>query len=285
MKLKNEVDARDFWRKYERYSEDFIKQMGDLDVLKMTETTLEEYRDTLVERVMNDEFKSENANKRMRGLRTMLKVVLKRDHKGVENPFREVEAINIDDAGKRKQLEEDEIRLLREKAADDTRLTETAKALLLVTQNTGLGVKELAQLAPEDVVLVGEIPHLKIRTNEFRNYLKTKEREREIPLIGQALEVMKQFPNGFTEYTDPRGVRRLYSQISRFISTTVPGKSFVSYRHRIAYLLRNNEEVKDQWQNAVMGHADKGQTGWYGGPVALEKMHKALMEALPVDNR
>ncbi|RDJ11792.1 DUF6538 domain-containing protein [Rhizobium grahamii] len=284
VKLKNEVDARDFWRKYERYTEDFINQMGDLDVLKMTEATLEEYRDTLVERVMNDEFKSENANKRMRGLRTMLKAVLKRDHKGVENPFREIEAINIDDAGKRRQFEEDEVRLLREKAANSPHLSETAKAMLLLTQNTGLGVKELAQMAPEDVVLSGDYPHLKIRPNEFRNYLKTKEREREIPLVGQALEIMKKFPNGFPEYTEPRGVRRLYSQFSRFFSTAVPGKSYVCYRHRISYLMRNSE-LKDQWQNAVMGHATKGQTGYYGGPVWLSKMHKLLMEALPEDNR
>ena len=284
VKLKNEVDARDFWRKYERYSEDFIKHMGDLDALKMTETTLEEYRDTLVERVMNDEFLSENANRRMRGLRAMLKLVLKRDHKGVENPFREIESIDIDDAGKRQQLEEDEVRLLREKAAVDPHLAETAKALLLVTQNTGLGIKELAQMAPEDVVLTGDYPHLKIRTNQFRNYLKTKTREREIPLIGQALEVMKEFPNGFTEYTDPRGVRRLYSQFSRFFGSTLPGKSFVCYRHRIAYLMRNSK-YKDQWQNAVMGHATKGMTGWYGGPLWLSNMHEALTEVLPEDNR
>lgn len=285
VKLKNEVDARDFWRKYERFSEDFIKQMGDLDVLKMTETTLEEYRDTLVERVMNDEFKSENANRRMRGLRKMLQLVLKRDHKGVQNPFREIESIDIDDAGRREAHTEDEVRLLREKAAEDTHLSETAKALLLVTQNTGLGVKELAQMAPEDVVLTGDYPHLKIRPNQFRNYLKTKEREREIPLVGQALEVMKtKFPNGFTEYTHPKGVRQLYSQFSRFFISTLPGKSFVCYRHRIAYLMRNSEH-KDQWQNAVMGHADKGQTGYYGGSVWLKNMHKALTEALPEDNR
>ncbi|OWV91576.1 DUF6538 domain-containing protein [Rhizobium sp. R693] len=283
-KLMNEVDARSFWRKYERFTEDFVKQMGDLDALKITETTVEEYRDTLVERVMNDEFKSEYANRTMRGIRAMLKTVLKRDHKGVENPFREIDSINVDDAGKREQLEEAEVRLLREKAADDSHLPDAAKAILLVSQNTGLGIKELAQMAPGDVVLDGEYPHLKIRKNEFRNYLKTKEREREIPLIGHALEAMKAFPNGFTEFTDARGPRRLYRHISPFIRATVPGKTFVGYRHRIAYLMRNSEH-KDQWQNAVMGHATSGQTGYYGGPVWLSKMHKLLTEALPEDNR
>lgn len=283
-KLHNDVDGQTFWRKYERTSEDFIEQMGDLDVLKMTDDTMEEYRDNLVERVMNDEFKSGYANKRLGEIRTMLKDVLKRDHKGVENPFRIFETIKLGDAGKRKQLEEDDVRLLREKSADDPHLPEAAKAILLVSQNTGLGIKELAQMAPEDVVLTGEYPHLKIRANQFRNYLKTKEREREIPLIGQAYQAMLKFPNGFTEFTDQRGPRRLYRHISPFINSLLPGKTFVGYRHRIAYLMRNSK-YKDQWQNAVMGHATKGQTGYYGGPTWLENMHTLLMEALPEDNR
>lgn len=283
-KRMNEVDARTFWRKYERHGEDFIEEMGDLDVLKMTEATFEDYRDTLVERVMNDEFKSDYANKRMRTIKNMLHAVLKRDHRGVQNPFREVESIKVDDAGRREAFNEAEVRLIREKAASDPKLLEEVKAFLLLSQNTGLGIKELAQMAPEDVVLEGDCPHLKIRKNKFRNYLKTKEREREIPLIGAALEAMKRFPNGFTEYTDERGPRRLYRHISPFIRATVPGKSFVSYRHRIAELMRNSEH-KDQWQNAVLGHATAGQTGYYGGPLWLSNMKKMLMEALPEDNR
>lgn len=285
-KLKNEVDARSYWRRYERYAEDFIEQMGDMDVLKIDQDTVDKYRDTLSDRVMNDEFKSEYANKGMRYIRSMLKTVMKRDLKGVLNPFREFDTIDVDDATKRVAFTESEVRLIREKLKDST-IPEEAKAVIMISQNTGLGVKELCQMAPEDVCLDGGeegIVHLKIRKNKFRNYLKTKDRERDIALIGDALVWMQKFPRGFENYTDPRGPRRLNRHIQKFIKETVPEKYFIAYRHRIAELMRNSD-FKDQFQNAVMGHATPGRTGYYGGKVWLENTHRTLMETLPIDNR
>lgn len=285
-KLMNEVDARSYWRRYERYAEDFIEQMGDMDVLKIDQDTVDKYRDTLLDRVMNDEFKSDYANKGMRYIRSMLKTVMKRDLKGALNPFREFDTIDIDDATKRVAFTEAEVRLIREKL-EESSIPEEAKAVIMISQNTGLGVKELCQMAPEDVCLDGGeegIVHLKIRKNKFRNYLKTKDRERDIALIGESEKWMQKFPRGFESYTDPRGPRRLNRHIQKFMKETVPEKYFIAYRHRIAELMRNSD-FKDQFQNAVMGHATPGRTGYYGGKVWLENTHKTLMETLPEDNR
>lgn len=279
----NHVDAAQRWRKYERSFEDFVNTMGDLDVLKITPADVSAYRTKLYERVKAREFKSEYANKHMGNIRLVLEAVLDVHHRGTENPFLKFKRIKMKDAGKKVPMNEDDVRAVREKLATSN-MSDEAKAMIVVTQNTGAGIKELCGLAPEDIILDGDCPHIKVRVNEYRKYLKTDERERELPLIGEALEAMKRFPDGFERYRNPRGPGSLNSAFSKFFKPVTPGKTFGSYRHRVAERMRNSD-CKDQHQNAVMGHATPGMTGYYGGKVWLENMQKAMMEALPEDNR
>lgn len=279
----NHVDAAQRWRKYERSFEDFVKHMGDLDALKITPADVSAYRNSLYTRITEGEFKSEYANKHMGNIRLVLDAVLDVHHRGTENSFAKFKRIKMKDAGKKEAMNEDDVRAVREKLATSN-MSDEAKAMIVVTQNTDAGIKELCGLAPDDIVLDGDYSHIKLRPNAYRKYLKTDERERELPLVGEALEAMKKFPNGFERYRYAGGPLSANNAFYKFFRTVTPGKSFGSYRHRIAELMRNSE-CKDQHQNAVMGHATPGMTGYYGGKVWLENMQKALMEALPEDNR
>jgi len=55
---------------------------------------------------------------------------------------------------------------------------------------TGAGPSEICGLELPDVILNAEVPHIWIRANAIRS-LKTKSRERSIPLVGAALNAMR----------------------------------------------------------------------------------------------
>ncbi|WP_157747891.1 hypothetical protein [Sinorhizobium sojae] len=280
---KNEVQAQVIWRKFERTAEFFIAKMGDRDITKLTKKDIVEYRAKLVACVENGEFKSDAGNKYLMNLRQMIREVMETDYEGdFKDPFDKVKRITgFKDDAARLHFTNDEARAIRVKL-DTFKGNQQFKAMMLVAENTGAGVTELCFLAPSDIVLDAEIPHIKLRPNEFRASLKTDERERDLPLIGVALDAMKQYPSGFADYRDPNGPGRVYRAAYALIKPVVPDKSFAGYRHRLVTLLRNSE-AKDQFQNAIMGHATEGMGAHYGGPVWLKNMKKALEDALPAD--
>ncbi len=282
VKNKNETDAANAWKKYETIINFFIEVMGDLDVFKLTSATITKYRTELFNRMERRDFKSERANRYLMTLRLIVRNVLKSydiEEFQIKDAWAKIERFKgFRDEGKRLPFTEDEVKTLRERVKGSNTLPDQLKAMATISENTGCGVKELSFLCPEDIALDVQIPHIKFRPNKHRKSLKTDERERDIPLLGDALEAMKKFPNGFTEYCDPKGPGRANRVLWSFIKKSAPDKSFISYRHRMATLLRNSK-CKDQLQNAVMGHATPGMTGHYGDGVWLEEIKSALEDA------
>lgn len=292
---KTERGTHETWQKFKLAIEDYIKRMGgDVDVLKLERATVKNYRAKLVEAAENGEFGFPYADKRLRTIRQVVGCVLDEYPNEPKNPFADIKPIE-GKGGKGIPFSEDDVKAIREKI-ENSKAGSEVKAMMLVAMNTGTYVSELAKMAPEDIILDGEVPHLKIRLGPFRKELKTDERERDIPLLGIALETMKQFPKGFeARFNDERGVKNLSTACWKFINPLVKetkGKSFKSFRHRFASLLRHRDDdvraaifSKDQIQDALMGHATLGLTGYYGTPVLLAQMKLALEKALPEENR
>ncbi|MDW9768585.1 DUF6538 domain-containing protein [Sinorhizobium meliloti] len=282
VKNKTPEKARKAWKRYETKINEFVKVMGDLDCLKLTRRTVKEYRNKLIERVHNGEFKSAAANEHLEKIRTAWRVVMDHDYEDLNltDPFDKVEGIDFKDGGKREDFTEEEARQIRSRLeAPD--VNEELKALFLIAQNTGCTADELVYMTPDDIVLDHEVPHIKIRPNANRAELKNGHRPRNVPLIGVALEAARKHPNGFPRYCKPYGPDYVSEEAATIIKP-VCDKSFYSYRHRIVTLMRNSD-CKDQFQNAIMGHATTGMTGYYGGPVWLKKLEEALRNALPED--
>lgn len=286
VKNKTPEKARKAWKRYETKINGFVKIMGDLDCLKITKKTVLEYRNELINRVNDDEFKSAAANEYLEKFRTAWRKVIAYEYGelNLPDPFDKVEGIDFKDGGKKEDFTEEEVVAIRRLLETSNTVDPELKALMLISQNTGCGADELVYMTPDDIVLDHECPHLKIRPNANRKELKNGHRPRNMPLIGVALQQAKLFPNGFPRYCTPSGPNKVSEHSAVIIKKVAKDKSFGSYRHRIATLMRNNENIKDQFQDAIMGHGNSGKmTGYYGSKPWLEKLANALKSSLPED--
>ncbi|MCK3776190.1 hypothetical protein MZK49_05535 [Ensifer sesbaniae] len=288
VKNKNEIDEANAWKKYQTIADYFVETMGDLDAVKLTPAIITEYRTKIHSALKAKKFKSDRANRYLMTLRLMYRAVIKiydKEKFNIKDAWEGIERFTgFKDDGKRAPFTEDEVKAIRTDL-EASKIDRQLLAMALVSQNTGFGIKELCFLCPEDIVLDGDTPHIKMRPNALRLELKTDERERDLPLLGASLEAMRKYaPTGFTRFNHPNGPGNASKTLREYIKKSAPKKSFIAYRHRIAELLRNSD-CKDQFQNAVMGHATPGMTGHYGGPVWLTNVKKAIEGALPEDNR
>ena len=89
-------------------------------------------------------------------------------------------------------------RLLAPGALDTMNAEERAVVLIMI--NTGARPSEIINLREARIVLNSSIPHIQLRPDD--RVLKTEQSYRDIPLVGIALDAMRQFPDGFPRYRD-----------------------------------------------------------------------------------
>jgi len=140
-------------------------------------------------------------------------------------------------------------------------LNPEARDAVLVVVETGARPSEIVNLDPAGIILDAEIPHIKIRPTG--RLLKNEVSERDIPLVGMALDAMKRHPEGFPRYRD-RG-----SQLSAVLMKHFKAHDLLPSENHSIYSLRHSfkdrlktvlapEELTDE----LMGHAiDKPKYG------------------------
>ncbi len=154
-------------------------------------------------------------------------------------------------------------------------------------KHTGARPAEIAGLMPEDVFLDDAVPFVWIRPNALRR-LKTASSARMIPLVGEALEVMREvmkapagrgvfYPDDFKwqNVSDAlnMGLRRVGIARGRL--------SAGSYRHTMKAALRV-AGIREDLQRYALGHAGGAVADNYGAPDALlEELRDAFEKALP----
>lgn len=74
-----------------------------------------------------------------------------------------------------------------------------ARAILFVLIETGCRTSEILGLKGKDIILNSDAPYIRVRPAPSRE-VKSLASERDIPLVGIALEAARQFPNGFPAY-------------------------------------------------------------------------------------
>jgi integrase len=265
------------WRPFEAAVNDFLQFYPNADALSIGRKDAYRYRAHLIDEIVADCIKADTANKKLMRLRMILEKVFEVDYHENQNPFRGVRI--KDDAGKRarppfSEVEIDAIqKLLSTSSANDQ-----LKAIIKIGMFTGATCKEICLLEEDDIVLDGDIPHIKIQPNDQRHKVKSGgARHREIPLVGEALEAMRQFPGGFPRYRRDNGGEVVSAAANKLIAV-VTDKTFYSFRHRIADLLRNSG-AQDSLKDAIMGHTTKGMGMHYGAGFTLEKKREALETA------
>jgi len=155
-------------------------------------------------------------------------------------------------------------------------LNEQAKNVLYAFADTGAGLNELTGLRSEDIELDEKLPFIWIRPRKGHS-LKTKFRNRQIPLVGFALEAFKKFPDGFSDYHDrPDSLSGL---LSKYLSdhNLLPSDQHTVYSLRHSFQDRLTAvDAPDRVQAELMGH--KFNREKYGKGPTLEKKMEWMKE-------
>ncbi|KQS73015.1 hypothetical protein ASG39_04670 [Rhizobium sp. Leaf371] len=267
------------FNKYRAAVTDWEKRMGaDLDVLKLDKTTVFNYRTELLKLVSAGELKTDTIRKTIMWLRVIVRHAF--DLNGFkESPFEGLKPIKGKrDEVKRETIEEAQVPLIRQELIDAD-ANEEIRAIVAVLENTGARPKEITGLHEDDIHLDAPIPYIRIRANCNRE-LKNTPSERDIPLVGVALEALKRFPKGFPRYSRNNGSDAFGAAVNKHIEKVAPGKTSYSYRHRLAYLMNLQETIKDTMSDGMLGHAG-GMTAYYGKAYPLHIKLEVLKKALP----
>ena len=162
--------------------------------------------------------------------------------------------------------------------------------LCMALIETGCRPSELANIRPENIRLDADVPHIRIRPTKDRE-LKSGASVRDIPLVGVALEAMRQAPNGFPHYRD-----RSYLLSASLTKAFKARSLFPTKQHRI-YSFRHSFESRMLEAGldfglrcTLMGHRNPRPEYGDGGSLAYRRdellriahpVSEALLESYP----
>ena len=287
---KNKSDRQRYsWEKTKRTSVNYFTDVvGDVSIGDITREMALSYRSWWIERMIpgDSEIKPAKANTANRHIGNMRK--LYEDyyrHIGDEdrlNPFRKM-FFKDEQQTRVPSFEDDFVRskILIPGLFDG--LNDQLKIMIYVLIETGARLSEICNLRPEQIRLNAEVPHLEIKAIDRE--LKTVTSKREIPLVGVALEAMKNCPDGFPHYVD-KGELVSANLMKAFRNRDLfPTPDHVIYSFRHAFEDRMLEaEIDYGLRCYLMGH--KNNRPDYGMKGSLEYRRDQLLKiAHPFDEQ
>lgn len=279
----SDLDHRSKQKKWNRYKEpvaDFKREMGDMDVLQITPKIAADYAVNLGKRIEAKKIKSETAKKKLLFLNAMVERVFNADYPERANPFEKAKIDHSgDDRESRLPFYEDEILAINKKLSEST-CNDQLVAILKIAEYTGCSAKEICLLHESDFFLDEEIPYIRFGPNPNRKSLKTKNRPREVPILGEGLELARKFKKGFPRYCRSGGAEAWGASANSIIQQVVPDKTTYCFRHRMIDLLRaaKTDAALIKW---IVGH-DGSMTGKYGEGYPLDVKLEAIQAALNI---
>jgi len=229
----------------------------------------------LTGKIAAGDIKTNTANRMMSCLSSMHETYKRHYQLDLPTVFRGLH-ITETDAHVREPVPEEWIKMLLEPGKLDG-LNLECQAMLKVVINTGIRPSELILAQPHHICLDHNIPHLQIRA-EGRE-IKTIDSERDVPLLGMALEAMRVFPNGLEHYREkPSGCLPNTNKFLKkhdLVPLDKSGKHMTVYCFRHSFKDRlTSQELPDTITKAVMGHRVEGQR--YGAGPSLEHLARVL---------
>lgn len=265
------------WKKTKTTSIDyFIQQMGDLNMDDITREIALRYEDWWRDKLKADingkrAVKPNTANRHIGNMRGLYSAYFK--YIGDEdrrNPFRNMRFKGVS----KSTVATFENEWVRERILVPglfDRLNIELRSMIFVLIETGARMSEVCNLMPEDIHLDEEVPYISIRPRETRE-LKTVDSERDLPLVGVALEAMKLTPRGYDKY---RGKGTLVSaNLMKAFRTRelLPTKDHVIYSFRHAFEKRMQEaDIDYGLRCTLMGHKNTRPAYGDGGSLAYRR--------------
>jgi integrase len=246
-------DQQRKWRSAKKRAVDIlIEQRGDKALQDLTRADALAFADWWEERVVREGLNPGTANKNITHIGGMMRAVNKRLQLGLDNVFAGTRIEGGRD-GKRAPFSTDFIRktILAEGALAD--LNDEARDVVYVVMETGARPSEIVNLSKARILLDAEIPHIRIAADG--RLLKTEQSERDIPLVGMALEAMRRHPDGFPRYHD-KGSNLSATLMKHFKKQKLlptPQHSVYSFRHSFKDRLKD-AEAPEELIDELMGH-------------------------------
>ena len=259
----------------QRAIEHFIAVCGNLPMEEIERSHARRFYEWWAKRLSPDDgskgLRPNSANRDLGNLRKLYRTYW--TYEGQEerqNPFRELRFSDTDsDPTPPFSDEWVKTKILAPGALDG--LHQEAQLIVKVLIETGCRPSEVANLEPEDIHLDVEVPFISI-TPKANRELKSRASKREIPLVGIALEAMREAPNGFPHYKDKSSLLSA-SLMKAFKSRGLfehAGQRIYSFRH--AFEKRMLEAGLDYGLRCtLMGHKNNRPEYGDGGSLAFRR--------------
>lgn len=253
------------WRNGKKAAvEKFIEVRTDRALSDLSRADFTGYADHWEARVISGEINAGTANKSISHVTGMVRAVNKRLRLGLDPSIFTETRLEGGRDGNRSPFTVDHIRnvILAPCALDG--LNDEAKDVVYIVMETGCRPSEIVNLSKGRIKLGAEIPFIRVEAEG--RLLKTEHSERDIPLVGMALEAMKRHPAGFPRYHD-KGDNLSATLMKHFrrakllpkVSDDVPLKKrpkygVYSFRHSLKDRLKA-AECPEEMIDELMAHA------------------------------
>jgi len=258
-----------------------IALVGDKPVTQTTRTDALALRAWWVERVVDEGYTPNSANKDIGHLAQILEGLNEKLELGMGAPFAKLR-LQDDEERRRAAFSVEQLVAIGTDPRHLAELNDEARLIILCMIETGMRPSEICGLEADDILLAHNVPHVKVRPKPYRQ-LKTPYSERDIPLVGISLEAFRQAPEGFPRYRDrPSNLSALVNKALR-VRGLLPTErhSLYSIRHTFQDRL-NAANMPDRIQTELFGH--KFDRPKYGdGPTLEHKLEWLLKIAITTD--
>lgn len=278
-------DQKTKWKATKSRSiEHFIKLCGNLPMDKITRDHAREFYEWWGERIHPKDtnggkvkaYRPNSANRELGNLRKLYREYWTyQGEETRENPFRNLRFKDKTNAPTPAFASEwVQEKILRPSVFDG--LNPEAILLTYALIETGCRPSEIANLQPQNIILEGDVPHIRIREAVDRE-LKSNASSRDIPLVGISLEAMKRAPNGFPHYRDKSALLSNSLMKAFRARGLLPTDAHRIYSFRHAFEKRMLEAGLDYGLRCtLMGH--KNNRPQYGDGGSMDYRRKELMK-------
>lgn len=243
------------WRNpRKRAIRNFVEVVGNKAVVHITRDDVIKFRDWWLTKIKSSNMSMETANKDFIHVKNILETVAENLQLQIDTRqlFKKI-VLKDRFANKRLPLSSLEIINILESPAL-MNLNKEARLFLHVAAETGARPAEIIGLLPEDIHLDCEVPYISIKDRPNRP-LKTAHSQRDIPIVGYALNALRELPEGFPSYLDKPDL--LSSVVNKFLreNKLLPSKQHSVYSLRHSFQDRLTvANAPERVQCELMGH-------------------------------
>jgi integrase len=272
---KSRNQTRKFKSAKKRAVEILIEQLkADKPLDELTREDAIGYVEWWEDRILSGDVKIGTANKNISHIAGMIKSVSKRLKLRLDNVFGGL-LIEGGKDGSRPPFPIEHIRKVILADGKLAALNDQARDAIYIIMETGARPSEILNLSEQRIILKGDIPYIRIKAEDAE--LKTDHSERDVPLVGMALEAMLRHPKGFPRYLDNADSFSATAMKHFKKHKLLPSEKHKIYSFRHSFkdrlkAVKAPEELIDE----LMGHSiDKPKYGdGYGLKVKLEYLQE-----------